>query len=647
MPVDHVSFAAVARSWVPPALLAVYAVLFAWRALGGGLLVVDDHPGQLYRLAHVLALGPWPWRLNPGWWAGYAELQYYPPGAAYAGALLHVASLGARGAERAYQLLLWGIFVLPGVATYWLLARVLGSSWLALPGAFVALTLSAGSRSGVEEGLRWGLIAARLGWGLLPLLMISLRRWTSRESSPMGAAFIVAAIVLIHPAHAPAALVLVGLAACQGPGSRTMRSAGAARLVACAAGLSAFWIVPLVAHLEMALPLAWGDASVAALAWQVGARPLLLALVAGAVAACWTTRSGADARDRWLALFAPALAVVVLVDALAAPFSGVMWLPADRLMDSLLLALVVGASLGLRALGRRLPRFPDWGLAVTALVAAVLLAAPGRGEATLTVWPRRGPGEWTTESTLVSGARLDALWALLERAPPGRTLFLRSGVPLVYRPEWWRPHSHVTALTPLRTGREIVNGTFTHPSPIAGLVYTGSAANRPITELVEERDGRTLFGQPVEALDAPSFARLAALLGISAVVALDEDEGRLDFLTAGAAFGRPRRIGPFLVFFAREPRPLPTRVAPQRWRVPADGADAFVRTAFAYSPLWQAHADGTRLEVRRDDLGLLEVHRPPGGRADVELTHSPGAIEWAGLSITILTALGLAVGSRR
>jgi hypothetical protein len=188
-----------------------------------------------------------------------------------------------------------------------------------------------------------------------------------------------------------------------------------------------------------------------------------------------------------------------------------------------------------------------------------------------------------------------------------------------------------------------VNGTFTHPSPIAGLVYTGSADNRPITRLVEERDGRTLFGQPVEALDASSFERLAARLGISTVVALDEDEGRLDFLTADAAFGRPRRVGPFLVFFARHPRPLPARVAPQRWRVRAVGSAAFVRTTFAYSPLWRAYADGNRLEVRRDDLGLLEVGRPPGGAADFELAHAPGVIEWVGLSITILTAFGVAV----
>ena len=82
------------RAWLPPALLAAYAVAFGWRALGGGLLVIDDHPGQLYRLAHAITLGLAPWRFNPGWWAGYAELQYYPPGFAWLGALVHLAAAG-------------------------------------------------------------------------------------------------------------------------------------------------------------------------------------------------------------------------------------------------------------------------------------------------------------------------------------------------------------------------------------------------------------------------------------------------------------------------------------------------------------------------------------------------------------------------
>ena len=298
-----------ARPWLPPLLLAAYAFAFAWQALGGGLLIVDDHPGQLYRLARVAELGPWPWRLDPGWWAGYAELQYYPPGAAYLGAVLQVFSLGTLGPDAVYQMLLWVIYVLPGATTYLLLVRVLGRPWLALPGAFLALTLSGGSRSGVEEGLRWGLIAARLGWSLLPLLALSLRPWTERAKPPLAAAVILASIILIHPAHAPAGLVLVFLSAAEGPGALGTRMGTAGLLTLAAGGLAAFWLVPLLAHLEMALPLAWGDSSLGALAGQIVTRPLLLGLCVASALACWLTRRSASpaARDRWLVRFAPAL----------------------------------------------------------------------------------------------------------------------------------------------------------------------------------------------------------------------------------------------------------------------------------------------------------------------------------------------------
>ena len=105
-------------AWVPPALLAVYAVAFGARALGGGLLVFDDHPGQLYRVVHAITVGLAPWRFDPGWWAGYAELQYYPPGFAWLGALLHHAAGGALSTATVYQALLWLAWVLPGATTY-------------------------------------------------------------------------------------------------------------------------------------------------------------------------------------------------------------------------------------------------------------------------------------------------------------------------------------------------------------------------------------------------------------------------------------------------------------------------------------------------------------------------------------------------
>src|SRR5439155_9811375 len=83
--------------------------------------------------------------------------------------------------------------------------------WLALPGSLVALTLSTGVASGVEGGVHIGMLPARLGWALLPLLALVLIRWADDEGSrPWGLALIsLAAIVVTHPAHVPAAAVLV------------------------------------------------------------------------------------------------------------------------------------------------------------------------------------------------------------------------------------------------------------------------------------------------------------------------------------------------------------------------------------------------------------------------------------------------------
>ncbi len=348
-------------AWPPAVPLFVYGLAFAWKALAGGLLVFDDHPGQLYRISHVLTVGLEPWRLNPGWWAGYAELQFYPPGFSYAGAALHYASLGALDLSATYQLLLWIAFLLPGVSTYLLLARALGSPWLALPGAFLALTLSAGSRSGVEEGMRWGLVAARLGWGVLPLLALSLRGWIEGKRPPAAAPALLAAIVLIHPAHAPAGVALVVLAAWHGPGSRRARLGQAALLTAAAMGLAAFWLLPLLAHLDMALPLAWGEPSLATLARPLAERPLLTILTAASALASYMRRcsSASSHASLWLSDLPPALALVILLDAAVAQPLGLRWLPADRLLDSFLLALILGASLALDRVHRRLPTLPS------------------------------------------------------------------------------------------------------------------------------------------------------------------------------------------------------------------------------------------------------------------------------------------------
>ena len=627
------------RAWVPPALLAVYAVAFGGRALGGGLLVFDDHPGQLYRLAHAITLGFAPWRFNPGWWAGYAELQYYPPGFAWLGALIHLAAGGALDLTAVYHILLWLAWLLPGAAVYALLRRVLGDPWLALPGAFVALTLSAGSRSGVEEGLRWGLIAARLGWGVLPLLALCLLRWAGGVGRPpIASAALVAAVVLLHPAHAPAAFVLVTLAALHSA-PRRARLGAAALILAAGLGLAAVWLLPLLAHLRMALPLAWADATLLAIGRRLVSQPVLLALALLSLAA-WRWRARLpilpDGGPRWLLGLAPAMLIVIALDALVAEPLGVAWLPADRLVDGLYLGLVRGGGAGLAALaaGRARPAVA----AVVALAVCVPLAW-GPDEPGLTLWPRTR--EWPREQEVRRGLRMDALWDAIRQGPPGRVLFLRSAVPLDWRPEWWRPHTHLTALTPIRTGRGIVGGTFTHPSPVAGLVYTGSAAPRPLTMLAEQLDGRSLFGRPLEGLSRETFDHLARGLGIGLVVALDQDASKIEFLLDNPRVKSLSHIGSFRLFALADATPQLMPIGEQRWRISLAGASpGWVSLPVAYSPLWLASGDGAPLAVRRAERGLLEVALV-APVSSVELEHRPGAAAWAGGALSLGAALAL------
>jgi hypothetical protein len=632
-------------SLAPLALLGVYGLAFATAALGTGPLASDDHPGQLYRLWHVIARGPAPWAWNPDWWAGYPELQFYPPGFAYLGALVQRASVNSLSVATAYQTIVWITYLAPGLTTFLALARVLRSGWRALPGAFVALTLSAGVSSGVEGGVHVGMLGARLAWALIPLLLLVLVPWIEQGARPpRAAALVVASIVLTHPAALPAAVALIAIGAVVRP-PRRQRLAGALPVLAIAAALTAFWTLPLLFRLENTRALAWGEAPAVG---GFGAALALLALVGLARART------AGASGLVVALFPWAMVLVVVVDRFALEPLGLRWLPANRVVDGAWIAFVLAAALGWSGARRGAePRayFPRreivTGLAATLL--AVVVSWPS--QRTLTLWPRAA--DWPSLATVERGLRLTDLWPALREAPPGRVLFVRSAVPLVYafqgRREWYRPHTHVTALAPTFSGRAIVNGTFTHPSPIAALTYRGDAGPGPITKLVEQLDGASLFGRALDALDTTTFNRYAEQLGISVVVALDEDATRLGALDDNRAFARRESPPPFLIYVRREAVTLPRAVAGGRWTITLAGErDAWVTTHTAYYPLWRARAEGGPLETRRGADGDLEVKLDGGGGARaVELDYGPGVPEIAGLVVTAVGVAGLAVFRRR
>jgi len=214
-------------------------------------------------------------------------------------------------------------------------------------------------------------------------------------------------------------------------------------------------------------------------------------------------------------------------------------------------------------------------------------------------------------------------------------LFVRSGVPLVHGRDWWRPHTHVTALTPVGSGRDIVHGTFTHPSPIAALVYRGDAGRGAITQLAEQLDGLSLFGEPLHTMDVARFSARAERLGIVAVIALEDDLTQLTWLAESTAFRRRITLAPFSIFSRESAVALPAAGDAGTWRIALAGeVGAWMPVRLAYYPLWRAEAAGERLEKRRGADGILEV-RLTQPQQTVTLRYGAGVPEILGLAVTV------------
>src|SRR5262249_18312232 len=310
---------------------------------------------------------------------------------------------------------------------------------------------------------------------------------------------------------------------------------------------------------------------------------------------------------------------------------GIRWLPADRVVDGAWIALLLAAGVAAVRLARRLealpfaqgvrarPRAPALGPG-----AAAVFALPALRGATLMLPPR--VALWPSLISIERGLRLPGLYSLLARLPEGRILLVRSGVPLVHGVDWWRPHTHVTALTPADGGRDIVHGTFTHPSPIAALVYRGDAGRGAITQLAEQLDGHSLFGESRDTLDADRCSEHSDRIGVVAVVALEDDVIQLAWIPDNTVFRRRVGFSPFVVF-AREAAVALPPARDGGGRVALTGeAGRWTSARVAYYPLWRADADGAPLETRRGHDGLLEVLLTRASQT-VTLRYGPGLPE--------------------
>ena len=486
----------------------------AGAALGRGVPGGDDHPGPALssRSRH---------HARAGAVALESGLVGRISGAAVLSARLRLArrahplTVGRRASSRGRDLPDPRLARLPAAGRGGLRAaapRARRSGWLALPGAFVALTLSAGCRSGMEEGLALGPDRGPRWAGA------SCRCWRSAccagSRAPRArrsrARLLVAAVILLHPAHA------AGRRGAGGAGGRSL-GAAVARLGArprsssrSGSGWPRSGSCRCWRTCRMALPLAWADATLPALGRRLGSQPLLLALAL-------LSRGGVA-----LARAAPSAAAAPL-----AAGAGAGPARRDRARRARRGAARRGLASRRPAGGRAACSRSCW--AAPPRFAALVRAG---ARATRTVWAAAGSrwlglcraaglGPATSPGSRCGRGR--ASWPTASRrscaAPDGRALgrarvTRRPGACSSCAP---RCRSTGAATGGGRTptsprsprcvpGRAIVGGTFTHPSPVAGLVYYRLGGSpRPSRCWPSSATAQSVFGRALEALPAGEF----------------------------------------------------------------------------------------------------------------------------------------------
>ena len=211
------------REFLPDIIIVLFLAAAAWLAARNyvlsSLFIWGDHPGQFMRFWYPTAVSvPQYGRVldwNPLWYAGYPELQFYPPGHALLGLALNAITLGRLSVERVYNLIPAVALVLPVFTTFAFLRTSLAplgraaSRVAGLVAAALALTFT--PMWGGTNAVPIGLMGERLAFGVVPLVLLAgwkLVERPSRRRLALAAALL-AVLVLLHPFHAPAAVIAV------------------------------------------------------------------------------------------------------------------------------------------------------------------------------------------------------------------------------------------------------------------------------------------------------------------------------------------------------------------------------------------------------------------------------------------------------
>jgi hypothetical protein len=642
------------------ALLVAISLVTCGFLLRNDLFLYGDHPGQFMRLWYPLRVSGRLLGWNPLWYAGYPELQFYPPGFVLLGWALDVLTLRHLPAVALYQLLVFLAYLLPGITVYALIVTVSGSRFAALVCGVLALLFA--ELWGGATSVFVGLVAERLAFGLAPLVLLA--GWKALHAARpliwwLATGLALAATVLMHPFHALAPVLFLTFAALLLP-RRWANLRDLALATFMSLGLVAFWLLPLMAHNSYAAPMLRANLA-QTLDWlfKPSVRSYLWAglLIPFALLAVRRRAFAAFVGSAWATILV--LVALVLLDHLVLiDRLGFYVLDPVRFLAEVYLFLVLLAGLGLAYLPLwathtrwRLPGRVLGGLALAASL--VWLGQPWLS----LVRSQGGSGE------MLSQARqrfpLDAAQQALQPGE-GRVLFTSYYLNLGEIP------TSLKAMTPYFTGRPIVGGTFSHWSPVARALWVGRTDVDLLPDRVELTDDVSLGGRAWAEWTDTAFFDLCHRLYVTTIATTWDDWNARTFLDAAPHFQSYYSDDLFVLYRVLDPAPglveadhataSLVEAGPTALRVHvADAAPgAVLHLRITDYPLWQVAVGEGTLPHYPDDLGLMTVPLPPG-TYDLSLRYRPGFAERLGawislgtalLALAVLAYLGIAASSR-
>ena len=627
------------------ALLTGLALAACGFLLRDDLFIYGDHPGQFMRLWHPVRISHKLLGWNPLWYAGYPELQFYPPGFVLLGWGLDWLTWGRLSPFALYQLLLFVAYLLPGVTVYALVSRVSRQRWAGLVAGGLALIFP--ELWGGASAVFVGLVAERLAFGLVPLILFA--GWQALHTRHpirwwLLTSLALAATALMHPFHAVAPILFLGLAALFYPRRwRLLRNLALTSILSLA--LVAFWLLPLLVHRSYAAPMLRANLD-QTLDWLLSPNALrYLTASLLVVLALWMQRNRSFAVFVIAAvLTAVSLVAFILFDHLVLiERLNFYLLDPVRFSAEVYLVLVLLAGFGLAYLPLWLSR-RRWRVAGGLLGAlALILALAWLGRPFLNL-----VREHQDPSRFLGKARqsfpLDETWRVLQ-SEQGRVLFTSHYLYLGDLP------TALKSATPYFTGRPIIGGTFSHWSPVARVLWQGSPDVDLLPGQVELTDDVSLAGRSWAEWTDADFFELCRRLNVTTVVTTWDDVNARTFLDSASHFQSFYSDDLFVLYRVLDPAPALVEAegaevalldkAPTALdlHVAEATAGASLQVKITDYPLWQVQAGQQTLAHYADALGLMSLSLPPG-TYDVTLRYLPGPAERAGAWIS-LGAAGL------